>query len=178
MTQTILVLYEVSGTFSNLYRELGYKVIQIDQQLDGNDVRLLPKQYKHVVGILAFPPCTHLAGSGARWWKKKGISALLEALSCVDAVFRLVQIYQPAFWMLENPVGRLTRYLGKPAYTFHPYEYAGYLEEPNLEAYTKKTCLWGKFQMPRKQSVEPIHGSMMARLKDPQTGKCYSFIEM
>ncbi|WP_309399968.1 hypothetical protein [Cerasicoccus maritimus] len=169
------MLYEASGVFSTLYRNLGYHVVQVDQQLDGTDVRLLPKQYADVVGILAFPPCTHLAGSGARWWKQKGDAALLEALSCVDAVFRLVQIYRPHFWLIENPVGRLTRFIGKPAHMFHPHEYAGYLENPSVEAYSKKTCLWGHFRMPEKKPVPPLHGSMMAKLRDPETGKFYSF---
>lgn len=161
--------------FSELYRQLGYYVVQIDWQLDGRDVRLLEKQYSNVIGILAFPPCTHLAGSGARWWKQKGDAALIHALSCVDAVYRMVQIYQPTFWLIENPVGRLSRFIGKPVHIFNPNEYAGYLSDPQVEAYTKKTCLWGKFRMPPKQPVTPVHGSMMARLKDPVSGKFYSF---
>lgn len=173
--KTILVLYELSGTFSNLYRELGYNVVQIDKQLDGTDVRLLEKKYKNVVGILAFPPCTHFAGSGARWWKKKGEAPLIEALSNVDAIFRMVQIYNPEFFIIENPVGRLRRFIGKPKFIFNPCEFAGWIKDSDDEAYTKKTCLWGNFNIPLKKPVEPIHGSMMHKLKNPKTGKFYSF---
>lgn len=157
----ILVLFEESGTFSNLYRELGYEVIQVDFLYNNQDVRLLEKIDGEVVGILAFPPCTHLAGSGARWWAEKGEEALLEALSCVDSVFRMVQLYKPKFWAIENPVGRLVKYIGKPKFYFNPFEFAGHIENWEDEAYSKKTCLWGEFSEPEKNIKPNIHGSKM-----------------
>jgi hypothetical protein len=65
-------------------------------------------------------------------------------------------VHQPKFWALENPVGRLKDYLGKPAMYFHPYEYG--------DPYTKKTCLWGNFNMPEKNVVMPVEGSKLHRL--------------
>jgi hypothetical protein len=63
--KTILSLCDYSGSWSKPYRDAGYKVIQVDIK-HGQDVRLFefPGQ---VHGILAAPPCTHLASSGARW---------------------------------------------------------------------------------------------------------------
>jgi hypothetical protein len=114
------------------------------------DVRLyVPPEEVH--GILAAPPCTHLAGSGARWWGSKGESALLESLSIVDACLRIIMVTRPVFWALENPVGRLSTYIGKPDMYFHPYEYG--------DPYSKKTCLWGKFVKPRKSPVTPVSKS-------------------
>ncbi len=162
--KTILILFEQSGVFTRLYRDMGYNVIQIDMKLDGTDARLLKRIEGNMYGILAFPPCTHLAASGARWWASKGDSALVEALSCVDLVFRMVQIYKPAFWAMENPVGRLTSYIGSPVFSFHPCEFAGYADEPSEEAYTKKTCLWGVFNIPQYKSVAPKLGSKMHRI--------------
>ena len=60
---------------------------------------------------------------------------------------------RPAFWALENPVGRLAHYLGKPKMYFNPCDYG--------DPYTKKTCLWGKFNIPIKDRVEPVKGSKM-----------------
>lgn len=114
--------------------------------LPHQDVRFYippPKVY----GILAAPPCTHLARSGARWWKEKGEGKLLEALSIVDACLRIILISDPVFWVLENPVGRLTRYLGKPKMYFDPCDYG--------DSYTKKTCLWGNFNAPEKSPIKP-----------------------
>ena len=106
---------------------------------------------ENVYGILAAPPCTDLSGSGARWWKEKGEEKLLEALAIVDACLRIILISSPVFWALENPVGRLVNYLGKPKIYFNPCDYG--------DSYTKKTCLWGKFNIPEKNPVEPTEGS-------------------
>lgn len=162
MSRLILDLCGGTGSWSKVYAENGYDVQIVDPLADGNDVRLFKKLDREVHGILAAPPCTHLAGSGARWWAGKGEEALLEALSVVDACLRIVQVHNPQWWVLENPVGRLTQYLGKPKMYFHPYEYAGYSSDE--EAYTKKTCLWGNFTEPEKRPMEPIHGSKLHKL--------------
>ncbi|KKM05101.1 hypothetical protein LCGC14_1757540 [marine sediment metagenome] len=110
---------------------------------------------KNVYGILAAPPCTHLAGSGARWWGQKGEEALLEALALIDACMRIILISNPTFWALENPVGRLVHYLGKPKMYFNPCDYG--------DPWTKKTALWGEFNVPEKNSVLPLEGSKIHR---------------
>jgi hypothetical protein len=153
MKERILSLCDFSGVWSEPYREAGYEVIQVD--LDhGQDVRLL-EHPGDVVGILAAPPYTHLAGSGARWWAGKGESALLESLAIADACLRFAALCSPRWWVLENPVGRLSRYYGPPAFTFHPCDYG--------DPYTKRTCLWGRFTPPPigDRAVKPTEGSKM-----------------
>ena len=44
-------------------------------------------------------------------------------------------------------VGRLVRLLGKPKMYFNPCDYG--------DPYTKKTCLWGKFNIPEKKPIKP-----------------------
>jgi len=146
----ILSLCPGTRAMSKNYKENGYIVIPVEIK-DGHDVRLLQYMGVQVYGILAEPPCTHLAGSGARWWKEKGEEALLEALQVVDACLRAVVIYKPKFWCLENPVGRLSKYLGKPKMYYQPWEYG--------DPWTKKTCLYGEFNIPKKNPVEPTEGS-------------------
>lgn len=147
---TVLDMCSGSGSWSEPYRKDGYEVIEIDLK-HGKDVRLLEKLEYPIRGILAAPPCTHLSGSGARWWDEKGDAALLEALSIVDACLRAVIIYRPKWWCLENPVGRLSKYLGEPVYRFHPNDYAGYSDDPLSNEYQKYTCLWGRFNIPPKK---------------------------
>jgi len=149
MSKIIYDLCGAKGNWSKDYMENGYDVRIIT--LPENDVRLLCPPDENVYGILAAPPCTRLAGSGARWWKEAGLSALFEALAIVDACIRMVAICQPKFWCLENPVGRLVHYLGKPKMYFNPCDYG--------DPYTKKTCLWGDFNIPKKNPIEPIEGS-------------------
>jgi hypothetical protein len=161
--KTILDLCGGTGSWSQPYRDAGYDVQVIDpaSQVGGylTDVRLL--EYRNIQspvhGILAAPPCTHLCSSGARWWKRKGTGALFNALSIVDACLRLVVLTQPRWWAMENPVGRLARFLGPPAYWFHPYEYG--------DPWYKKTGMWGAhirppagdYSPPPKQVVEDRH---------------------
>jgi hypothetical protein len=160
--KTILSLCDYTGIWSAPYREAGYNVLQIDIQ-KGDDVRLL--EYPGPVhGIIAQPPCTHFAGSGARWWKDKGPSAILEGLQIVDACLRFVAVCSPAWWVLENPVGRLNRYLGPYQMSFHPHQYAGWAPDPLAEAYTKRTCLFGKFTPPETKDVGNRLGSIMHRV--------------
>lgn len=140
-SKTILSICDHSGNWSRPYNEAGYQVVQIDLDLNGLDIRLMEYCDKNIHGILAAPPCTHLSSSGAVHWKKKGDIALLEAMSVVDACLRAVAIYKPRFWALENPVGRLSRYLCKPRLIFNPSDYG--------TPYTKTTCLWGKFNIPK-----------------------------
>jgi len=157
----ILDLCGGTGAWSKPYADAGYDVRVIDPLADGQDVRLMELPEGPIRGILAAPPCTHLSGSGARWWKDKGDDALIEAMSVVDACLRIIHLKGPLWWALENPVGRLRRYIGPPVMTFNPCDYGGYV---GGDAYTKRTCLWGKFNHPIRNPVEPIDGSKMHRL--------------
>lgn len=58
----------------------------------------------------------------------------------VDACLRAVAIYSPAWWALENPIGRLKDYLGEPTHKFDPCDYG--------DPWTKRTWLWGRFVIP------------------------------
>ena len=155
MVKIILDLCGGTGAWSAPYVKAGYAVRIIDLK-NGCDVRLFERPPEQVYGILAAPDCTHFAGSGARWWKEKGTGPLLEGLSVTDACLRIVFACQPKFWALENPIGRLVRYLGKPVMYFNPCDYG--------DPYTKKTALWGMFNVPEKNPVEPTEGSKMNRI--------------
>lgn len=157
--KNILSLCDYSGVWSKPYRDAGYNVIQVDLQ-HGQDVRLLQVPTVPIHGIIAQPPCTDFAASGAWKWEEKGKDPLLDSLSIVDACLAFVTLCNPAWWVMENPVGRLMRFRGKPKFTFQPHEYAGWLDD-NSEAYTKRTCLWGNFKIPEKKNIEPQKGSIM-----------------
>jgi len=146
----ILDLCGGTGSWSKPYRDNGYDVRLIT--LPDYDVRTyMPPN--NVYGILAAPPCDHFAVSGARWWKQKGIEKLYEGLAIVDACMRIILISNPVFWALENPVGRLKYYLGEPQFKFNPCDFG--------DPYTKRTYLWGKFNIPKKHPIEPTEGSKM-----------------
>lgn len=151
MSPTILSLCDLSGEWPRPYREAGYEVIQVDLQ-SGQDVRLLELPSADIHGVMAAPPCTVFANAGARWARSD--AEMIEGLSIVDACLRIVYACKPKWWALENPVGKLRRYIGPPAMTFNPCDYG--------DPYTKRTLLWGAFntELPRTP-VEPVEGSKM-----------------
>jgi len=148
----ILSLCDYTGMWGGQYED-EYEVIYVDLQRDPEaDVRLF-EVTDNVHGIIAQPDCAEFAGSGARWWESKGTRPLLDGIALVDACIRIIHIHKPTWWVLENPVGRLTRWLGPWSHTYQPSDYG--------DPYTKRTCLWGEFTMPQKNPVEPTEGSKM-----------------
>ena len=175
-TKVILSLFDYSGDWAKPYAETDYYIIQIDIKngidiLTWNYKKELPADQFNVVGILAAPPCTHYAGSGAQYWKAKdsdGRTAQNNLL--MEKTLEIVDYYKPKFWVMENPVGRLRRMLrgeyklGEPqisvpdslksvvsdiTLSFDPCDYG--------DPYTKKTLLWGTFNNQLiKNPVEPI----------------------
>jgi len=152
--------FEKSGIMARPWVEAGYHALCVDLtcepgERDGviyeraNMLDWVPPRHVVEEGVAffaSFPPCDHLAVSGARWFKGKGLGAL--ALS--------VQLFErAAFWaewfgapyLIENPVSTISSYWRKPDHTFHPWQYCGLCPD---DAYTKKTCLWtgGEFVMP------------------------------
>lgn len=117
--------------------------------------------------VAAFPPCTHFAVSGARWFRSKGLRAVIEALELVEAC-REICDESGAPYMIENPIGTLSTYWRDPDHSFDPCDYG--------DPYTKRTNLWtgGGFRMPAvirpgdmfaaPTWVEPTEGSRMHKL--------------
>jgi hypothetical protein len=120
----------------------------------GADLReWLPPPRRYAI-VFAFPPCTALAVSGARWFKGKGLAGLTEAIELVEACRRIAE-WSRAPWMIENPVSTLGSYWRKPDFTFHPFEFGGWPSGAN-DDYGKRTCLWtgGGFRLPQKRPIE------------------------
>lgn len=165
MTALVVCLYDKTGQMARPWVEAGRIALLVDLQHPsglrerepgvwtlGCDLRggfQLPAglpSYTHVEFAAAFPPCDHLAVSGARWFKGKGLRALSLAVDLfATAAETLESLGAP--YQIENPVSTISTYWRPPDYTFHPWWFAGYCEQDN---YTKKTCLWtgGGFVMP------------------------------
>jgi len=164
---TVLSLFDYSGCWSRPYRENNYRVFQVDLKY-GDDVMDIDRTWLDKRGpfdiILAAPPCTDFAVSGAQYFKAKDADGRTEeSLKLVRKVLEIIDLTNPRVWALENPVSRLPRLLpeiGKPWY-WQPFWFG--------DAYTKKTGLWGKFNrnLPLNM-VEPIktcaQGSWLQKL--------------
>jgi len=81
--------------------------------------------------MIAFPPCTHLASSGARWFIEKKESQA----QAIEFVRELMEADIPRI-AIENPIGVLSTRIRKPDQIIHPWQF-GHGE-------VKATCLWLK----------------------------------
>lgn len=142
----ILDLCGGTGSWSKPYVDRGYEVRLIT--LPDNDVRAFSTPKAH--GVLAAPPCTEFAASGARWWAEKPPELLAEAIEVVRACLRIISEAKPSWWALENPVGRIQSCvpeLGEPWSIFDPYDFG--------DPWSKRTYLWGRFARPKRSPVVP-----------------------
>ena len=142
----ILSLCDLTGNWPHPYEEAGYKVIRVDLS-EGSDVRLLPFIDDPIHGILAAPPCTKFCRLGQTRGGRSP-AEMCEALAVVDACLRAVAIYRPKWWALENPPGKLTRYLGPPQFKFQPCDFGA--------PWTKLTYLWGNFTPPSWRTTPDV----------------------
>lgn len=130
----------------------------------GADMRDWLPPNKPIAFAAFFPPCTHVAVSGARWFKDKGLGGLLESIQLFYAAARLAE-WSQAPYLIENPVSTISTYWRKPDFVFNPCDFAGYAGGEN-DLYTKKTCLWtgGGFIFPQTKPLSPDFGSKMWKL--------------
>lgn len=99
---------------------------------------LFPGDRNAIAIVFAFPPCDHLAVSGARWFKGKGLRALSRSIELFATATEFCE-WAGAPYMIENPVSSIATHWRKPNAAFHPWQYTGFCQDDN---YTKKTCLW------------------------------------
>jgi hypothetical protein len=172
-----LFLCDKTGRMATPWLLAGYECWTVDIQhpagehREGRLVRVgadartwLPPRRRYAFAF-AFPPCTHQSVSGARWFKEKGLSGLAQGIELVERCALICQ-WTEAPWGLEHPVSVVSSYWRKPDFLFHPWEYAGYLSEPEQENYTKKTCLWtgNGFVMPPKIPAAAPHRNDIWRM--------------
>ena len=145
----VLVACEFSGAVREAFRARGHDAWSCD---------LLETEIpgQHIVGdvlgvigdgwdlMIAHPPCTHLAVSGARWWKDKQ-QEQADALEFVRALMA-APIDRIA---LENPISKISSAIRKPDQIVQPWQF-GHGE-------TKATCLWLK-GLPKLQPTDVVEG--------------------
>lgn len=171
-TKVVLSMFDESGVFAHPWRDAGYDVYQFDiNPGDGPawevDILQLTAQFLLDNGIvdvdvlLAQPPCTDFACSGARWFAEKDSDGRTAAsIKLVHMTCATIGFLRPLMWGLENPVGRIAKLTGlpQPRLLFQPHNYG--------DPYTKKTLIWGDFNPHLPQAnVEPTEGSRMHKLR-------------
>lgn len=132
----ILVACEFSGIVREAFARRGHNSWSCDllpseilgkhYQCDIRDI-----DYNQVDLLIAFPPCTYLCSSGARWWKGKE----KEQAEAIEFIRWILSLPVPKI-AVENPIGILSTAIRKPNQIIQPWQF-GHGE-------TKATCLWLK----------------------------------
>lgn len=131
----ILQLCADTGSDSKPYKDAGYNVILVGSKIGVENYH----PPKDVYGIVANPVCTEF--SIATGFHKTGDHE--KGLFLVKECQRIIAECNPKFWVIENPAsGRLKDFLGEPTMTYEPWHFGS--------PWTKKTALWGKFNIPPK----------------------------
>lgn len=97
--------------------------------------------------MIAFPPCTHLAVSGARWFEEKRKDGRQQ--QGIDFFMKIINI-PIKYIAIENPVGIMSTLYRKPDQIIQPYFFG--------DTERKTTCLWLK-NLPKLKPtniVEPV----------------------
>ena len=133
----ILIACEYSAIVRDAFRKKGHNAWSCDllptegwnnKHYRGDVVKVLNCYWDMMV---AFPPCTHLAVSGARWFKDKQ----KEQKEAIEFFMTLTNADIPKI-AIENPIGIMSTKWRKPDQIIQPWQF-GHGE-------TKATCLWLK----------------------------------
>jgi site-specific DNA-cytosine methylase len=133
----VLVACEFSGTVAEAFYRKGHAAMSCD--LLPTESKIAPHYRGDVRDVLhqkwdlmiAHPPCTHLAVSGARWFKDKQA----DQEQALEFVRLLLDSPIPRI-ALENPISIISSRIRKPDQIIQPWQF-GHGE-------TKATCLWLK----------------------------------
>jgi hypothetical protein len=137
----LLVACEESQAVTVAFRALGHEAYSCDilpcsgghpeWHIQGDVLPLLKENWDMVI---AFPPCTYLTCTANRVFKCNH-TRWQQRLDAVNFVWQIYNCKAPML-VIENPVGVLSSYIGKPSQIVQPYHFG--------HPVSKKTCLWLK----------------------------------
>lgn len=157
----VLVACEFSGIVRDAFLERGHDAWSCDLIETEHPGPHIQKDVRAVLDgdwdlMIAHPPCTYLAVSGARWWKDRQAEQYAAIVFCrmlLDAPIKRIA--------LENPIGKLSTAIRKPDQIIQPWQF-GHGE-------TKATCLWLK-SLPALKPTRIVEGRT-ARVHHEPPGK-------
>ena len=109
--------------------------------------------------IIAFPPCTHLAVSGAAHFAKKIADGRQQ--QGIDFFMKFANAKCPRI-AIENPIGIMSKKWRKPDQIIQPWQFG--------DKFQKSTCLWLN-GLPKLEHTEIVEKGEFKEWIDPKTGK-------
>ena len=148
----VLVGCEYSGAVRDAFRARGHDAWSVDlMESEGSgrfhyqgDIAAVIASGERWDMLIAFPPCTHLCVSGARWFRDKS----REQADALAFVSMLMNCKIPKI-AIENPIGIISTHIRPPDQIIQPWQF-GHGE-------TKATCLWLK-GLPKLQPTNIVAG--------------------
>lgn len=134
--KTILHLCADTGSDTKPYRDAGYNVICVGADIGVENFVPPPD----VWGIIANPVCTEFSTARSNGKARNPE----EGMKLVNECIRIINQAKPKWWVIENPAtGDLKKHLGEPKFIYQPWWYGS--------PWTKKTALWGNFNIPKRK---------------------------
>lgn len=178
----VLIACEESQRVCTAFRDLGHEAYSADIQepsgghpewhilgdvlpiLNGGEFTTMNGESHNIAKwdiIIAHPPCTHLAVSGARWFKEGRKPRYLQD-EAAEFFMKFINA-ECEHIAVENPVCIMSTRYRKPDQIINPYQF-GHLEQ-------KKTCLWLK-NLPKLQETNNVYEEMM-KLPEKERAKIW-----
>ncbi|MBQ1347773.1 MAG: hypothetical protein IIY58_00215 [Aeriscardovia sp.] len=140
----ILVACEESQTIALAFRKLGFNAYSCDlEPCSGGheEIHIQGDCFKAINSrkwdlIIAHPPCTHLAASGARWFNNPATPEKPRLQKEAIEFFLAFTKLDCEHVAIENPIGIMSRIYRKPDQIVQPYFFG--------DSARKSTCLWLK----------------------------------
>ena len=147
----VLVACEFSGIVRDAFIKKGHDAISCDLLPTEKPGRHYQTNVLDIIDdgfdlMIAHPPCTHLAVSGARWFKEKIADGRQQRAIDFFHALAYCRIHKIA---IENPIGIMSRIYRKPRQIIQPWQF-GHGE-------TKATCLWLK-NLPNLEPTNIVEG--------------------
>lgn len=147
----ILDLCGGTGSWSKPYKDAGYDVRVItlpEWDITSQEAFTYCMNLKPY-GIFAAPPCTMFSRARTTAKTPRDFEGAMEVVKgCLTIIWetQYQNRFDLKFWAIENPAGHLQRFLGKPAFKFHPYDFG--------DRHSKQTFIWGNFNEPKKKPIK------------------------
>lgn len=140
----ILHLCADIGSDTKPYKDAGYHVMCLGKKYGVENFNVKEMGFAgNIYGIIANPVCTEFSiatGFDKKRDYEKGMFLVNHCLRIIDQCGKDTL----SFWVIENPAtGKLKDFLGKPNFVYEPWWFG--------DPWTKKTALWGKFNIPQRK---------------------------
>ena len=150
MQKVILHLCADTGSDTKPYQDSNeYEVVMVGEAIGVENFSIATWLHYHgldktIYGIVANPVCLEFSTARAGGKARNPSDGMFLVNQCLRIIEEAKSLGGLKFWVIENPAkGVLKQYLGQPRYQYEPWWYGS--------PWTKKTALWGEFNIPERK---------------------------